>query len=386
VDKGRHRLKDLTDPEILWQLNHPALPADHPPLKTLDTLSNNLEQQLTSFIGREKELEEVKRLVTSGRLTTLLGTGGIGKTRLALQVAADLIEQFPDGVWMVELASLSDAALIPTAVAAALSVREEAGEDLTATLHDFVRGRNALLVFDNCEHLIKGCARFVDTLLRRCPEMRVLATSREGLGVPGETLYRVPSLRMPAETQRLAPERLRDYDSCRLMIDRATAHRADFQVTPENAPAIAQICRHLDGIPLALELAAARLKSMSAEQVSERLNDRFRLLTGGSRVALPRQQTLRALVDWSYELLTEPERLLFRRLSVFTGGWTLAMAEQVCAGDGIEEWETIDLIVSCGFSVRSNGPAPPEEQGRFASGSVLRPETVRNPSEVQKYV
>jgi len=344
LEKGRHRLKDLNAPETVWQILHPDLPADYPPLKTLDTLSNNLPQQVSSFIGREREIDAIQRLLTAGRLVTLVGTGGIGKTRLALQAAADRIEHFADGVWIVELAALTDPSLIPQAVAAALSLHEESGQDLMQTLLDYLKPKKLLLLLDNCEHLIEPAARFVDTLLRRCPDLRVLATSREGLDLPGEHLYPVPSLGLPTGDRAPLPDRIRDFDACRLLIDRATQLSPDLALTDSNAAAVTQICRQLDGIPLAIELAAARVKSLPLEQISLRLNDRFRLLTGGSRAALPRQQTLRALVDWSYELLNDAERTLFRRLSVFSGGWTLAMAEPICTGKDLERWEVLDLL------------------------------------------
>jgi class 3 adenylate cyclase len=369
-DLGEHRLRDLARPERVFQLLHTDLPADFPPLASLNTLPNNLPQQVTSFIGREKEMAEVKRLlgravgsqpsaVSGGavscqpsavsedspdvtdsqqltadgtRLLTLTGSGGTGKTRVSLQVAADMLEGEGDGVWLVELAPLADPGLVPQAVATALGIREEPGKPLSQTLVDFLKPKHLLLLLDNCEHLLSACAELAEQILRNCPGVQILATSREGLNIPGETTYRLPSLSLP-DPRQLAPtaESLSQYEAVRLFIDRATAAVPSFAVTNQNAPAVAQLCVRLDGIPLAIELAAARVKAMSVEQINARIADMFRLLTGGSRTALPRQQTLRAAIDWSYDLLSEKEKILLRRLSVFAGGWTLEAAEQVCA-------------------------------------------------------
>ncbi len=343
-DLGEHRLKDLTRPEHIFQLLAPDLPADFPPLKTLDAWPNNLPVQLTSFVGREKEMAEIKQqlapLVPSGRggggegrvrLLTLTGPGGTGKTRLSLQTAADLLDAFANGVWLVELAPLADPALVPQTVATALGVREQQGRPVQATLTDYLREKKLLLILDNCEHLVEACASLADALLHACPGLKILASSREALGIAGEAPYRVPSLAIP-DPRHLPPlETLTQYEAVRLFIERATTALPAFTVTNDNAPALAQICHRLDGIPLALELAAARVKLLRVEQIAARLDDRFRLLTGGSRTALPRQQTLRALIDWSYDLLSEPERALLQRLAVFAGGWTLEAAEAVCS-------------------------------------------------------
>jgi len=349
IDLGEHRLKDLTRPERVFQPVCLDLPSDFPPLMSLDALPNNLPRQLTRFIGREREIEEVTRLLATTSLLTLVGSGGAGKTRLALQVAADLLDAYPDGVWLVELAPLSDPSLVPQAVAAALSVREQAGRPVLDTLAEHLRARSLLLVIDNCEHLVASCAVVVESLLRACPGLRVLATSREGLGIAGETIWRIPSLSLPdpggfsAEASDVVA-RLTQFEAVRLFVDRALAVAPDFSVTNQNAPAVAQICTHLDGIPLAIELAAARVRLLTPDQIAARLDDRFRLLTGGSRTALPRQQTLRALVDWSHDLLSEPERVLLRRLSVFAGSWTLEAAEAVCAGERIDAFDILDLL------------------------------------------
>ena len=345
-DLGTHRLRDLREPEHLLQVGHPDLPADFPPLKSLDIRPNNLPVQLTSFVGREREKAEVKRLLSTTRFLTLTGSGGAGKTRLALQVAAEVLRDFPDGVWLVELAALSDPSLVPKAVASALDVPEQPGQGLTETLVGFLRGKSVLIILDNCEHLVAACADLTTALLRACPNLRILATSRETLGVTGETTWRVPSLSVP-DPQRLPPlDRFTEYEAVRLFIDRAVASAPQFAVTSGNAPAVAQVCHRLDGIPLAIELAAARVKVMAVEQIAARLDDRFRLLTGGSRTALPRQQTLRAGMDWSYDLLGPRERAVLRRLSVFAGGWTLEAAESVCGGAGVEVTSILDVLTS----------------------------------------
>jgi predicted ATPase/class 3 adenylate cyclase len=359
-DLGEQRLRDLQRPERVFQLLHPDLAADFPPLRSLDTLPNNLPLQLTSFVGREREVAEVAgRLAGGARLVALVGVGGTGKTRLALQAAAQALDSFVDGVWLIELAPLSDPALVPQAVAAVLGVREDPGRALLATLSDALRPKRLLLVLDNCEHLIEACAGLADALLRACPRLQLLATSREALGIAGETPYQVPSLALPPVPDGAGPARgraasggdaeppveaLTQYEAVKLFIERAATVRPDFAVTRQNAPAIAQLCYRLDGIPLALELAAARLKVLPVEQLLGRLEDRFRLLTGGSRTALPRQQTLQATVAWSYELLSGEERTLFNRLSAFAGGWTLEAAEAVGAGEGIEAWAVLDLL------------------------------------------
>ncbi len=348
-DLGLHHLKDLQQPEQVFQLTHPALPVDFPALRSLESLPHNLPVQLTSFIGREKEMAEVKRHLADARLLTLTGSGGAGKTRLALQVAADVLDSYPDGTWLIELASVTDGALVPQAVASALGVTETQGSSVTATLLTWIAGKRLLLLLDNCEHLIQPCAELVEAMLRASAKLRILVTSREALAINGETVWLVPSLALTDTASLEAPGAdvkalVAQNEAVRLFIDRAVSAQPSFVLTERNAAAVAQICRRLDGIPLAIELAAARVKALSAEQISARLDDRFRFLTGGSRTALPRQQTLQALIDWSHSLLTDPERLLLRRLSVFLGGWTLAAAEAVCAGDGLEESQVLDLL------------------------------------------
>jgi non-specific serine/threonine protein kinase len=309
----------------------PAEPAEVVP----SSIPNNLPVQLTRFIGREQEVTEVKGLVGTHRLVTLTGSGGVGKTRLALEVASAFVDggrPFADGVWLMELAPLADPVLVPRTAAAVLGVHEERDRPLLGTLTDHLHEIQLLLILDNCEHLIDACARFAEDVLRRCREVRILASSREALGIAGELAWRVPSL----------PQA----EAVRLFAERAELALPSFALTSANTPAVEQICDRLDGIPLAIELAASRLKVLPVERIAERLGDRFRLLTGGSRTALPRQQTLRGTIDWSYSLLSEPERTLLRRLSVFMGGWTLEAAEAVCADAG-----TVDATAS--------GTAPP---------------------------
>jgi predicted ATPase/class 3 adenylate cyclase len=344
-DLGEHRLKDLARPQHLSQVVVADLPADFPPLKSLNALPNNLPTQLTSFIGREHEIVEVKRLLSQARLVTLTGPGGAGKTRLALQVAAEVLDGFKDGVWLVELAPLSDPDLVPQTIASVVKVREQPGRTMLATLCEYLQPKHLLLVLDNCEHVLAACARVADALLRACPDLRILATSREALGIAGETSWRVPSLSLPDPQNLPTLERLSAYEAVRLFIDRATAVLPGFAVTNENAPWIAQLCQRLDGIPLAVELAAVRVRGLSVEQIATKLDDRFRLLTGGSRAGLPHHQTLRAALDWSYDLLSEPERIALRRLAAFAGGFTLEAAEAVSGDDGVDASEVLDLLL-----------------------------------------
>jgi predicted ATPase/class 3 adenylate cyclase len=344
LDLGERRLKDLLRPEHLYQLTGPGLPTTFPPLKTLDFFPNNLPIQLTTFVGREKEITEIKQALNEHRLITLTGSGGTGKTRVCLQVAADLIDHFDHGVWFVELAPLAHPELIPQTILSIIGIRDQPGKTSIETLKEYLRKKKLLLILDNCEHLIEASARVVNELLNTAPELKILASSREALGVQGELAYPIPSLSLPDLKPVPGTEELSKYEAVQLFIDRARLVLPHFDMDKNNAPFIAQICYRLDGIPLAIELAAARVKMMTVEQISARLDDRFRLLTGGARTALPRQQTLRALIDWSYNLLSETERLLLRRLSVFADSWTLEAAENVCAGEGIESHEILDLL------------------------------------------
>jgi predicted ATPase len=337
-DLGEHRLKDLIRPEHIFQLTHPHLPAEFPPLRSLDASPNNLPIQITTFIGREHELQQARERLQASRLLTLIGPGGTGKTRLSLQVAAETLHLFPDGVWVAELASITDPSLVERTVASIFGLREQMGMALHELLLDYLRDKELLLVVDNCEHLVESCAQLIEQLLHACARLKIIASSREALGIAGETVYRVPSLTLPEGSDH-DPASLAASESVQLFVERASAANPNFSLNESNASAIAQICRRLDGIPLALELAAARLTVFSAEQVAARLDDRFRLLTGGSRTALPRQQTLRALIDWSYDLLSEQERSLFRRFSVFAGGCTYEAIEMVC-----HQLDVLDLL------------------------------------------
>jgi non-specific serine/threonine protein kinase len=309
----------------------------------------NLPAALTSFVGRERELAELGRLLEAQRLVTLVGPPGVGKTRLALRLAEEARGRFADGAWLVELAPLADPrsalvpALVPQAVAAALGVREEPGRPLIGALLAALGPRH-LLVLDNCEHLVEACAELAVEILRACRRVRILATSREVLAVAGEATWAVPSLSLPDPDRPPPPERLAESEAVRLFGERVGLVAPGFAVTGANAAAVAEVCRRLDGIPLALELAAARVKILSPEQIAARLDDRFRLLTAGSRTALPRQRTLRGAIDWSHGLLPGPERVLLRRLAVFAGGWTIEAAETVCSGDGIAADDVLDLL------------------------------------------
>ena len=305
---------------------------------------HNLPAPLTNFIGRDREIAELLQLVPATRVLTLTGAGGCGKTRLALEVAARALERFPDGVWVADLSSLADPSLVTQAVASVFDIREGPGRPILDALSASLRNRQLLLIMDNCEHLVTACAHFVDALLRAADRVCVLATSREGLGITGETVWRVPSLSLPDPSQPASVETLLQHDAVRLFIERASAVDSTFAITAGNAAVVAEVCVRLDGIPLALELAAARLKVLALAQIHARLNDRFRLLTGGSRTAVARQRTLEATVEWSHGLLSGAERRLMRRLSVFAGGWTMEAAEEVTSDDASERDDVLESL------------------------------------------
>jgi predicted ATPase/DNA-binding CsgD family transcriptional regulator len=321
----------------------------------------NLPAEPNRFIGRERDLAELALLLTDVRVLTLCGTGGIGKTRLALRLGAEVAAGFPDGVWLAGLADVTAPAFVTARISAALGVREEPGQPLEATLADALRGQRLLLILDNCEHVVTACAQLCEYLLANCRWLRIMATSREPLRVPGETIWRVPPLSLPPEAAAgsaglsagsssgpsagFSPEELTQHEAVRLFAERAAAARPGFNLGPQNAAAVAGVCRTLDGMPLAIELAAARVGALAVEQINGRLSDRFQLLAGGHRTAAPRQRTLRATVDWSYELLTEPEQLLLRRLAVFSG-WNLDMAERVCADEKLPAQAVLDLLAA----------------------------------------
>jgi len=344
IDLGRHRLRDLAEPEHLFQLSAAGLESGFPPLRSLDAVRNNLPLQLTSFVGRDDELAELGKLLRVSRLVTLTGVGGTGKTRLSLQAAAEISHEFPDGVWIAELAPLGDPGLVANELASGMGLRPQPGERMIQTLASVVRGQEVLVILDNCEHLLDAVAEVAVVLLQAGPGVRIMATSREALGVPGEVSYPVSSLAVP-KGDLTDGENLLRYDAIELFAERASFVKPGFFVTGENSEAVVQICRRLDGVPLAIELAAARIRSLSPEDIASRLDDRFRLLTGGSRTVLPRQQTLEATVAWSYDHLSEDEKLLFNRLSVFAGGFTLEMTEAVCSGDDVAESDVLDLVV-----------------------------------------
>jgi predicted ATPase/class 3 adenylate cyclase len=343
-DLGRVRLRDLTGAEPLYQVLHSKLRQDFPVLRSLEATPNNLPQQVTSFIGRERELAEVKNLLRETRLLTLVGAGGLGKTRLSLQAAADALDMFPDGVWFVELASLTDGQFVAQAVASVLGVKEEAGRPVAEALAKYATERHLLIILDNCEHLVRACADLANNVLRSGPGARILASSRERLRVAGETAYPVSPMAVPDPNTKISPAALNEYEAARLFVSRVVAVQPSFALSEQNTPAVAQICHRLDGIPLALELAAARASALTVNAIAERLSERFRLLSRGDQTALPRQQTLRALIDWSHDLLTDKEKVLFRRLAVFAGGYTLDAAEDVGSGGELHPDDIVEVV------------------------------------------
>jgi predicted ATPase/class 3 adenylate cyclase len=343
-DLGVHRLKDLGRPQRIFQLEAAGLQADFPPLRSLGNpaLPNNLPAQLSTFIGRDRELSAVRALVESSRLVTLTGAGGAGKTRLALQVAAELLDGSGDGVWLVELAAIADEDAVPAAMSDALGISQQPGRAVLDSVLDALAFQHVLIVLDNCEHLISACAKAADAILRRCRDVHLLVTSREPLGIGGEAIYRVPSLSLPGSDDLASGSS----DAIALFAVRARDQGVDLAVDEQTLPLIVSICRRLDGLPLAIELAAARLRSLSLTSLRDRLDQRFRLLTGGSRTALARQQTLRATVDWSYSLLNPAEKSLLRLMSTFADSCDLDAVEGVCEGGDIDAFDAADLLGS----------------------------------------
>jgi predicted ATPase/class 3 adenylate cyclase len=346
-DLGEHRLRDLARPEYVYQLLAPDLAADFPPLRSLDILPNNLPLQLTSFVGREKEVGEITNLIGQHRLVTLVGSGGVGKTRTSLQVGANLLDGSGDGVWFIELAPLTNGEYVPTTIAVAMGITLAEGEPL-GMLVNALKAKRALLIFDNCEHLVEAAARAIAALMRACPQIKILASTRQALGIAGEETYRMPSLGVPAAgvSGEFSASEAASIPAIALFVERALSVDKRFELTDENAPIVADICRRLDGIPLAIELAAARVKILSPRQLRDRLDERFRVLTGGNRDVLPRQQTLRALIDWSHDLLDERERTLFRRLGIFVNGFTIEGATAVGSGPDFDELDVFDVLAS----------------------------------------
>ncbi len=338
---GTHRLKDLDEPMDVFQVDAPGLHARFPPLRASTEVQSNLPTETTAFIGREPDLESIGELLSRGRLVTLVGAGGSGKTRLAEEAGARQLYAYPDGVWIAELAPVMEPQFVVSAVAEMWGLRAGEGSSLEEVVARFLSSRRLLLIVDNCEHLLDAVVALVDRVLGAAPDVRLLATSRESLGVPGEVVYRVPSLPLPEDREHAA-----ESDSVRLFLDRARLVRHDFSPSPDELDAVVRVCRRLDGMPLGLELAASRLRTLSPTELADRLEDSFRILTGGARTALPRQRTLEATIDWSHELLSEPERALFRRLSVFAGGFDLPAVEAVCAGDAVADVDVLDLLDS----------------------------------------
>ncbi len=341
ADLGEHHLRDLTTAERVFEVRGPGLATGHPPLRSLDALPGNLPRQMTTFVGRDAEIASIAALLRETSFVTLTGVGGVGKTRLSLQVAAEVVPNFPDGAWLCEFAPLSDPGAVWETMATSLGLQPFPGRNLEETVLEYLSSKRLLIVIDNCEHLLDALASVVEAIAWRAPRVSVLATSREGFGVPGERMVAVPSLGVPADDLDL--DELVQADSVRLFTERASA-TGGFVLTPQNASSVGVVCRRLDGIPLAIELAAARARSMSPDDLVDRLDQRFKLLTRGSRGARERQQTLRSTIDWSYDLLEPTERLALDRLSVFAGSCDLAAAEAVLADDDLDEFDVVDLL------------------------------------------
>jgi predicted ATPase/class 3 adenylate cyclase len=373
VDLGKHRLRDLSRPETIFQVTHPDLMSEFAPLRSLDAFAGNLPLAVSSFVGRVGELARVVAAVGEVRLVTLTGVGGVGKTRLALQVAGEALPGFRDGAWWCELAPVRDRAGVADAVAGVFSVTARVGQTVQEALVEFLRHKQLLLVLDNCEHVLESAAHLVNTLERSCARLVVLATSRGSLGVDGERLVPVASLAVPPVGAAL--DAIVEADAVRLFVERAAAVAADFELTDENAAAVAQVCRRLDGVPLAIELAAARVTAMTPAELAQRLDRRFQVLAGGRSGVVKRHQTLRAAIDWSYELLSEPERRLLARLTVFAGGCTLDAAESVCGDDGIDP----DRVFECLANLVAQSLVVAEEHGPQTRYRLL--ETIRQYGE-----
>lgn len=347
LDLGMHRLKDLAAPEHVFQLHAADLEQTFPALRSLDVLPNNLPVHLTSLIGRDEEVAEITALLEQSRLVTLTGAGGIGKTRTALQVAADLLQGDGDGVWFVDLAPFDDPMLVPSAIAEVFNVADEGGSQrLIERVGAALKAKRLLIVLDNCEHVISAAADAADRLLHMCPGMYILATSREPLGIAGEEPYRMPALPVPGEGEQMTAERVLQYGAAVLFVARARTAQRSFVLTDENAAIVADIVRRLDGIALAIELAAPRIKVLSLQQLDQRLDECFKVLSGGSRTAQPRHQTLRALIGWSYDLLSEAERSLLRRSAIFRGGWTFEATEAICTDERFADQDVLDLLTA----------------------------------------
>ena len=371
LDLGEHSLRDLARPERVFQVVHPELPREFPRLSSLDAFPGNLPAQVTSFVGRDAELTAVAAALDSARLVTLTGVGGVGKTRLSLQVAAEVLPRFAQGAWFCELAAAVDDDSLLQVVATALGVMPLSGMTLARSIVEFLRAKTELLVFDNCEHLLDEVSRLAESILRDCPHVRILASSREGLGVPGEQMIAVRSLPMPT-TDDIDFAAIAQTDAVLLFADRAAAARSGFTLEPANARAVVEICRRLDGIPLAIELAAARVSAMNPSDIATRIDERFRLLTGGRRTGIERHQTLRATVDWSYSLLEPTEQTVFDRLGVFAGEFGGAGAEAVVTGEGVESWDVLDALGSLVAKSMVNIDDSAEGEARYRMLETLR--------------
>lgn len=345
-DFGKRKLKDIILPEQIYQIIAEGLSEEFPPLKSLDARQTNLPVSLTKFIGREKEIDKIRKLFSEIRLLTFTGSGGTGKTRFAIQLVSDLIDEFENGIWIIELSPITDPELIVKEISTVLNLKEEPGVDSLLTLKLFLKEKKTLLIFDNCEHLLFKCAQIAETLLSFCPKLKIICTSREALNINGETLFRIPPLSIPENIENKSFDILSKYESVKLFLDRASSVNANFSLTKENIQTVAILCKKLDGIPLAIELASKRVNVLNVDDILERLDNRFKLLNSGNSTALPRQKTLKALIDWSYDLLNSNEQILLQRLSVFTDGWTLESAEEICSDDIIDEYEILDLLDS----------------------------------------
>jgi predicted ATPase/class 3 adenylate cyclase len=345
IDLGAHRLRSLDGPaQRIYQVTGPGLTRDFPPPRTGDAPRNNVPLEVTSFVGRDHEIEQATRMLDQSSVLTLTGPGGVGKTRIGLRLARTLLERFEDGTWIVECGSLSDPSFLLPAVVSTIGLPDPAGRSLLSTIIDQLKGKRLLLVLDDCDPVLAAAAELAEGIVRACSSVRIVVTSREALGVAGEAILPIASLASPDTGLTITADELGSIDACRLFIERAQSVQPAFELTDQNARSVAQLCRRLDGMPLAIELAAARVRTLPVEQVATRLDDRFRLLTGGSRTSVARHQTLRATIDWSYDLLTESERAVLRRLSVFAAGASLEAAESVCAGDPVDGMDVLDLL------------------------------------------
>lgn len=344
-DFGERKLKDINIPEHVYQVFTKGMQGDFPPLKTVDERQTNLPIQTTKFIGREKVIDELKTIFDHTRLLTVCGAGGTGKTRLAIEFASIYIDEFDNGIYFIELALFTNPEIIINEVCAVFNLKPEQGANALTALTNFLKDKKLLLVFDNCEHVLKKCAELINEILRSCEDARIITTSREPLGIPEETVYRLQPLALPENINESSTDELAGYESVKLFIDRATQVSSDFKEEPVMKD-IAELCRRLDGIPLAIELAAKRINVLSPAKILQRLSDRFRLLTGGNAEALPKQKTLKAMIDWSYDMLSEKEQLLLQRLSLFRGGWTLETSKEICSDEKIEPDEILHLMES----------------------------------------